>query len=133
MSKIASKRTRQCAALKTTFTVAHLICTLGPIAYYVPVGYAAGTPTEKIGLSFAVITAIIMASISAIISATAKAGLQRCVLWIMIIGVMITLSEVKTFVYVMAAASILDELVFVKLKDHYKAALIANREIDRRG
>lgn len=129
----ASKRTKQCAALKRTFTAAHLICLFGPLVYYVPVGYASGTPTEKIGISFAIITAIVMTVISAIISTAAKAGLQRCVLWILIVGVLITLSEVKAFIYVMAATSLLDELVFCKLKDHYSAALIANREIDRRG
>lgn len=32
----------------------------------------------------------------------------------------------------MAATSVIDELIFVRLKDYYKTALISNKEIDRR-
>lgn len=131
--KIAkSRRTKQCAALKNVFTALHFICLFGPLAWYVPYGYATGTPVEKIGMSSTVIVAIVLAAISTIVGATSKAGLHRCMLWILITGVLITLSEIETFIYIMALTSILDELVFCKLKDHYKAAYVANREIDRR-
>lgn len=48
-------------------------------------------------------------------------------------GVLFALEEVKVFIWIMCITSVLDELVFVKMKDYYKACLISNREIDRRG
>ena len=53
-------------------------------------------------------------------------------MWILITGVLFTLKEIQVFIWIMAATSIVDELVFTKLKDYYKAALISNKEIDRR-
>lgn len=100
--------------------------------YHVVYGYMTGTVESKISMSLTIIIAIILAGISALVSITARAGLQRCALWILMIGVLCCLNEIKTFVWIMAIASILDELVFVKLRDRYNVALISNKELDRR-
>ena len=83
-------------------------------------------------MSFTVIASVILALISVLVSVTARAGLHRCIMWILITGVLFTLKEIQVFIWIMAVTSILDELVFTKIRDHYKAALISNREIDRR-
>lgn len=129
---MASKRTKQCRLLKNIFTFLHLICLFGPLLYFIPYAFLIGTPVEKISLSFTVIVALILAVISVVTSVTARAGLQRCMLWSLICGVLFCLADIKAFIYIVAISSVLDELVFVKLKDHYKAALISNKEIDRR-
>lgn len=83
-------------------------------------------------MSFTIVTALILSMISIIVSVTARAGLQRCIMWVLIAGVLFCLKDIQVFIWIMAVTSILDELVFTKIKDHYRAALISNKEIDRR-
>lgn len=132
MAKYVSDRTKQCKILTAIFGVLHLLCLFGPLLYFVPYGYATGAVVEKIAMSFTVIASVILALISILVSVTARAGLHRCIMWILITGVLFTLPEIQTFIWIMAITSILDELVFTKIRDHYKAALISNKEIDRR-
>ena len=129
---MASERTKQCRKLKNLFGVLHFLCLFGPLLFFIPYGFITGQPAEKIGLSFTVIISIILLVMSVIVSVTARAGLHRSVMWILIIGVLLCLKNVQTFIWIMAVCSVIDELVFVRLKDHYKAALISNKEIDRR-
>lgn len=128
----ASDRTKQCRNRKNIFGLIHFLCLFGPLLYFIPYGYITGETVSKIGMSFTIIVSIMLAAISMFIGVAHKAGLHRCILWVLIAGVLICLSEVKTFIWIMAITSILDELVFVRLKDYYKAALISNKEIDRR-
>ena len=132
MAKYVSDRTKQCKILSTIFGVLHFLCLFGPLLYFVPYGYVTGETVEKIGMSFTIIASVILAVISILVSVTARAGLHRCIMWILITGVLFTLQEIQVFIWIMAVTSILDELVFTKIRDHYKAALISNREIDRR-
>lgn len=132
MAKYVSDRTKQCKILTTIFGVLHFLCLFGPLLYFVPYGYATGAVVEKIAMSFTVIASVILALISVLVSVTARAGLHRCIMWILITGVLFTLQEIQVFIWIMAVTSILDELVFTKVREHYKAALISNREIDRR-
>lgn len=128
----ASDRTKQCRNRKNIFGLIHFLCLFGPLLYFIPYGYITGETVSKIGMSFTVIVSVMLAAISMIISATHRAGLHRCILWILIAGVLFCLQEVQVFIWIMCVTSILDELVFVRLKDYYKAALISNKEIDRR-
>lgn len=132
MAKYVSDRTKQCKILTTIFGVLHFLCLFGPLLYFVPYCYATGAVVEKIAMSFTVIASVILALISILVSVTARAGLHRCIMWILITGVLFTLQEIQVFIWIMAVTSILDELVFTKIRDHYKAALISNKEIDRR-
>lgn len=130
--KFVSERTKQCKSLKTIFTILHLICLFGPLVYFVPYGYITGEITEKIALSLTVTVSLILACISLVVGVTARAGLQRTILWTLIAGVLFCLRDIQVFIWIMCVTSILDELIFVKVKDHYKTALAANIEIDRR-
>lgn len=129
---MASERTKQCRRLKNLFSVLHFLFLFGPLLFFVPYGFVTGQPVEKIGLSFTVVISIILLVMSVIVSVTARAGLHRSVMWMLIIGVLFCLKNIQTFIWIMAVCSVIDELVFVRLKDHYKAALISNKEIDRR-
>ena len=132
MGKYVSARTKQCRTLNIVFGLLHFLCLFGPLLYFIPYGSLTGETVEKIGMSFTVITALILSIISIIVSATHRAGLHRCIMWVLISGVLFCLKEIQTFIWIMALTSILDELIFTKVKDHYSAALISNKEIDRR-
>ena len=127
-----SERTKQCARRKWIFTILHLLCLFGPFLYFIPYAYATGEMVSKITMSFTVVASLILALFSALVDVKNKAGTHRIILWLLIAGVMFCLSEVKTFIWIMTATSILDELVFVKLKDFYRMAEISNKEIDKR-
>ena len=130
--KYVSDRTKQCRTLKNVFGVLHLLCLFGPLLYFIPYGYVTGETVEKICMSFTIILSVVLAVISILVSVTARAGLHRCIMWVLISGVLFTLKEIQVFIWIMAITSILDELIFTKVRDHYKAALISNKEIDRR-
>lgn len=132
MAKYVSDRTKQCRNRKNFFGLLHFLCLFGPLLYFIPYGYITGETVSKIGMSFTIILSVILAVISILVSVTARAGLHRCIMWVLISGVLFCLKEIQVFIWIMAITSILDELVFTKVRDHYKAALISNKEIDRR-
>lgn len=128
----ASARTKQCRTLKNIFGLLHFLCLFGPLLYFIPYGYITGENVQKVALSLTVVVSIVLAVISLVVSVPAKAGLHRCVMWFLIAGVLFCLKEVQIFIWIMCITSVLDELIFTKLRDYYKAALISNKEIDRR-
>ena len=127
-----SKRTKQCRGLKIFFTILHFLCLFGPFLYFIPYGFIVGETVSKVVLGLTTAISLALAGISLVVDQTAKAGLQRSVLWTLIAGVLFCLSSVKTFIWIMAGTSILDELLFVKLKNYYTTALISSKELDRR-
>lgn len=127
-----SERTLQCRRRKRFFAFLHFICLFGPLCYYLPYGFVTGQPAEKIGLSFTLIATVLLILINIIIDQAHRGSIHKTIMWILIIGVMFTLEEIKPFIFIMATVSILDELVIVKILDYYKAALISNKEIDKR-
>ena len=129
---MTSKRTKQCRRRKIIFSILHFLCVFGPFIYFIPYGYITGEIGNKVVMSFSVVTCLILTVISVITDIKHRAGLHRIILWGLITGVLFCLNEVKTFIYIMAVTSIIDELVFVKLKDYYKTAEISNKEMDRR-
>ena len=130
---VKSERTKHCACMRNIFGALHFLCLFGPLMYFIPYGYITGETVSKVAMSFTVIASVILAMISLLVSATAKAGLHRTIMWVLISGVLFTLKEIQVFIWIMAICSIVDELVFSKVKDHYKSCLIASKEIDRRG
>ena len=128
----ASARTKQCRLLKNIFGLLHFLCLFGPLLYFVTYGYVTGETAQKVVMSLAVVVSNVLAVISVLVSVTAKAGLHRCIMWFLIAGVLFCLKEIQVFIWIMCITSILDELIFVKVRDYYAAALISNKEIDRR-
>lgn len=127
-----SKRTKQCTGLYILFTVFHFLCLFGPLLYFVPYAYCAGTVGQTLALSLFLIVALCLSVFAIIGDAKTRGGLFKSMMWLLIIGVSICLQEVQIFIYIMAAVALIDELLIVKLRDHYKNAASANREIDRR-
>lgn len=128
-----STRTKQCIRRKNLFSLLHFLCLFGPLLYFIPYGYITGETVQKISMSFTVVLSLVLALISLITGVRARAGLHRTILWVLMAGVLFCLQEVKVFIWIMCITSILDELIFVKIKDYYKTAVISNKEIDRRG
>ena len=127
-----SKRTKFCRLMKFIFGFLHFLCLLGPFLYFIPHALIVGEVASKITLTLSCVVSMILAATSLVIDQTHRAGLYRSITWILIAGILFCLASVREFIFIMAIASVLDELVFVKIKNHYSAALISNKEIDRR-
>lgn len=127
-----SNRTKQCKRLSLLFGILHFLCLFGPLLYFVPYAYIVGTAGRKLTLSLFLVVAFCLSILSIITSAKTRGGLAKSIMWLLVLGITLCVAEVKTFVYIMAIISIIDELIIVKLHDRYKSAYLTNREIDRR-
>lgn len=127
-----SKRTKQCKTLSLVLGILHFLCLFGPLLYFVPYAYIVGTAGRKLALSLFLVIALCLSVLSIITSAKTRGGLAKSIMWLLVLGITLCLTEVKTFVYIMAVISIIDELIIVKLRDRYKANYLTNREIDLR-
>lgn len=130
---MASDRTKQCKALVFIFGLLHFLALFGAFLYFIPYAFAVGSTASKVVLSFAIAFSIILAIVSAIVDVTKRAGLHKTIMWALVLAILLALESVKTFIIIMAIVSIIDELVFLPIYNHYKSALIANKEIDKRG
>jgi uncharacterized membrane protein YhaH (DUF805 family) len=129
-----SKRTQHCRKMYWIFNLAHFLALFGPFAYYIPYCFIKGENTEKIAVGLSVLTSIILLVMAFIIDVKHRNGLNKTAFWILILGVIYVLNSVNItiLVCIMAVISIIDELVFIKLRDLFMAKLNANKEIDRR-
>ena len=83
-------------------------------------------------MSFSIIFSIVLAVISIVVDVRTRAGLQKTMLWGLILGVMICLEQAKEFIVIMAIVSIVDELIITHIQEHYANVYKTNKEIDRR-
>lgn len=132
----ASNRTKVCRRNKIVFEILHFLALFGPFLYFIPYSFATGEMTDKLVLGFDVVVSAILVLIAVFIDTTHKAGLFKSVFWLLIAGILFVLESLQSisiFIYIMVAVSLLDELVFTRIIEHYKIALISNKEQDKRG
>lgn len=128
---MASKRTKNARVAHIIFSILHFICLLGPFFYFIPAAFIAGEVVQKLALGLTTILALVFAAISLLVDVKHRAGLHRSILWILVLGLLMSLAAIKPFIWIMAIASIVDELVFVKLAEHFKTVKNTNKEIDK--
>lgn len=128
---MASKRTKKAAAACIILGILHALCLLGPFLYYLPAAFIAGEIVEKISLGLTTILCIVLALISLVVDASHKAGLHKSIVWVLILAITLSFAHIRPFIYIMAGVSILDELILVPLKEHFRAIKITNKEIDK--
>jgi FtsH-binding integral membrane protein len=128
-----SERTKRLGFLSKLFTFFHLVLLMGPLLYFVPYGYITGKTTEKIAMSFTIIASVFLLVTSIMVDVKHRAGLHKTIMWLLVIGCMITLDRVRTLIYLVAIASVIDELVIIPLRDSFRLKKKVNKEIDLRG
>lgn len=128
---MASNRTKKARILAIIFSVLHILCMLGPFLYFLPMAFINAAVVEKLSLGLTTILCLVLAAISMIVDVSHRANLHRTILWVLILGIMICLSEVQVFIYVIAITSIIDELLIVRLAERFKTIKNTNKEIDK--
>lgn len=127
----ASKQTKKTKGKKIVLSIIHFLLVFGPLLFFVPYAFITGAIVTKITLGLASLVSIIIAAIGAL-SEAAHAGFHKSIMWIMIIALLTALTEVKLLIFIMAGASVLDELIFSPLLAKAKTQLITNKELDKR-
>lgn len=101
-----------------------------PISFYAVYSLS----MESVGTwgKVAVIGCVACAAVLAIFNVIAHKRL-RCPIWLVLIGLYCAVKDILLpLIIVMAVATVLDDLVFTPLIEHYRTKLIANKAIDER-
>ena len=122
MTKKYKTAYRVCAILS-------LLSVLSPLFYFVIKGFlTADVVYEKVTLTTTLFVALILTVIGLLNKVT-----YRSKLWIVLIGLYISLKSIMLPLVLIACGQILDELILSPAKAHYKNLYTINREIDKRG
>lgn len=120
--------TKKYKILKTCFLLLGILCSFGPLIFFLVEGFINAQTVEKLTLTFTTLASIIVA----ITGAFLKIKL-RCPIFIILIGLSIALDKIMPCIVTVAICTILDELVFTPLEKKYKNLYTINKEIDKRG
>lgn len=129
-----TKRTKTCRNLRNLFTALHIIATFVPLTYFGVYILATGKPVQKVGLSITIVVMLLLAVLSVFIAVKHRAMIHTTIFWLMVlmVGLCLNLSVIRTFVVVMSIVSIVDECVFQRLATRYGELTRTNKEIDKR-
>lgn len=127
-----TERTKQCRRNKIIFSILHYLAMLAPIIYFTALVIITGEVVQKVAMTVDIILVLILGALSLFTDVKYRGGLRKTMLWAMIAGIVWCLNRAHTFIIIMAICSILDELIFVKLKDKYAELTRTNKELDRR-
>ena len=130
---MAHKRTKKIRLITVILGFLHFILAFGILAYFGISAFVTAEVTSKVVLGLSTGISLILGLISLILDTKHKAGIHRSIMWMLIIGVIHCLESIAPFIWTMAIASILDECIITPAYEHYKTALLANREMDKRG
>lgn len=122
-----SEITRRYKRLSVLFQCLSLIVLIGPLAYYMVVGFIEGETVEKVTLGMT----FIAAGILTVINVLFKYHI-RSTIWILVLGIYFCLDSILPLICMIAVGTILDEFILTPLHKKYKNKAIINREIDRR-
>lgn len=128
---VVSKRTKQCQFWAVFFGILHFVALFGPLLFFGIQAFIAAETVSKVVLGLTAVTGIIISLLSLIIT-TAANGLQRTAFWAIIIGIMTCLTDIKTFIWIIAIVSVADEVIFTPLWKRNSTLYDTNREIDLR-
>ena len=119
--------TRKYKILYKLFLFLSIVCLLAPIAIYTVKGLIIGSVVQKFTLGMMGLTALILV----LFNLLWKARL-RSPLFILLLGIYLTLEYIAPVLLLVALGTIADELIFTPLYKKYKNLYTINKEIDKR-
>ena len=109
----------------------HFICMLGPLVFFSIRGLIAAQDGYRVVLPMTISASILLACIGLMVDVKYKAGIFKTVMWTMVLAITYSLNQVKTFVWILAISSILDECFFRPIYYNTKQKLMVSKEIMR--
>ena len=125
-----SKYTKKCRIKYWLATILNALLMLVPLVTYVCVAMTDGgvTTAQKVGVTSTVLVALIFTGLNVILQKH-----LRCPIWIVLLGLFIAMQEgILPLIIILAAVSVLDDLLFTPLTQYYKTKLIAAKAMDER-
>lgn len=124
-------RIKQLKIRKWVFMCLHYICMLGPLVFFSIKGLIAAQDGYRVVLPMTISASILLACIGLMVDIKYKAGIFKTVMWTMVLAITYSLHQVKTFVWILAIASILDECFFRPIYYNTKQKLMVSKEFMR--
>ena len=119
--------TKKYKAKYRLFSLMSMLLTVGPLIVYFFLGFSVSEPVKRVILSMTAISAILLT----LINLTFKIHL-RSAIYLLMLGIHVCISNITGLIIVMAATTLLDEIVATPLAKHYKQKYTINKEIDAR-
>ena len=104
-----------------------ILMTLIPLVIYTIKGFCEGTPGSKVTLGVCFTTALILTIINVVFKYH-----MRSTIWILMIGLYVSVDNIIPLLIILAITTILDEFILTPLSRHYKSKYTINKEIDKR-
>ena len=127
-----SARYKQTLRRRFAYGLLHYLCMLGPMLIFAIIGFTGAevTTTQKVTFSITSLIAIMLASITLVVHDIGKKkSMSKTITWVLVIGVIYMLANLKPFIWTLAISSILDECLFGRKYELYKELVRTNREI----
>lgn len=122
-----SDETKKNRTLSIFFLVMSYVILYGPLSYYIISGLVVAGTASRVTLTLLAVSALIIC----VISFVQKYRL-RSPLWLVIIGIFFAVENILPLIIMMAAGTVLDELLLTPLHKYYKKKAQINSEIDKR-
>lgn len=104
-----------------------ILMTVGPLMYYMILGFSVSEPTKKVVLSLTAISAIMLTAINVVFKLH-----MRSTIFILMLGIHCCIDNITTLILIMAAATLIDEIVLMPMCRYCKSKYSINKEIDKR-
>lgn len=104
-----------------------LVCTVGPLLYFVILAMLTATPAQKVAISSMAFAGVIICLVNACMKVH-----PRCVFWLVLLAAYYALGNILEVLYIMAATCFLDEIWFTPAYKYANSKYSINKEIDKR-
>ena len=104
-----------------------LVCTVGPLLYFVVLAMLTATPAQKVAISAMAFAGVIICLVNACMKVH-----PRCVFWLVLLAAYYAIGNILEVLYIMAATCFLDEIWFTPAYKYANSKYSINKEIDKR-
>lgn len=104
-----------------------IVCTVGPLLYFVVLAMLTATPSQKVAISAMAFAGVIICLVNACMKVH-----PRCVFWLVLLAAYYAIGNILEVLYIMAASCFLDEIWFTPAYKYANSKYSINKEIDKR-
>lgn len=115
---------------KTQYKITRLISillTIGPLLYFIIMGFSIAEPVKRVVLSLSAISAILLTLVSLVFKLRI-----RSTIFILMLGIHACIDNITGLITIMAATTLLDEILLTPMCKYCKEKYSINKEIDKR-
>lgn len=104
-----------------------ILMTVGPLMYYMILGFSISEPTKKVILSLTAVSALILTAVNVVFKLHI-----RSTIFLLMLGIHCCIDNITTLILIMAATTLIDEIILMPMCKYCKSKYSINKEIDKR-